>query len=111
MATLADPARITAAMAELLGTALRLESLAIVVRDRERDTFLPGFTRHVDPAAGWPVEPLTTASALVRELRENPGALLAEELAHRVPSRAVAAVAGELRGALTRRCRCGARAS
>src|SRR3970282_1165685 len=37
------------------------------------------------------------SSVLVRELGENPGALLADELAHRVPSRAVAAIAGEMR--------------
>ena len=97
MATLADPGRVTAAMAELFGAALRLESLAIVVRDRDRDTFLPGVTRHVDPTVGWSAPPLTTSSALVVELRENPGALLAHELAHRVPSRSVAAIAGELR--------------
>jgi len=97
MGTLADPQRITTAMAELLNAALRLESLAILVRDRERETFHPGFARHVDPTFAWPDRPVPTSSALVRELRESPGSLLTDDLAHRVPSRTVAAIAGELR--------------
>jgi len=96
MATLADPGRVTGAMGELLGTALRLESLAIVVREGERDGFQPGVTRHADPAGAWPAPPLTIGSPLVRELRENPGPLLAAELSHRVPSREVAGIAADL---------------
>jgi PAS domain S-box-containing protein len=97
MGTLADPERVTAAMAELVGTALRPESLVIVVRERERDTFRPGFVRLIDPATAWSVTPLTIASPLVRELRENPGGLLIDELSHRAPSRQVASIAAELR--------------
>src|SRR5262249_48225030 len=98
MGTLADPGRVTTAMAELLNATLRMECLAILVRDRERETFHPGFARHVDPTFVWPGRPVLASSPLVRELRESPGSLLTDDLAHRVPSRGVAAIAGELRG-------------
>jgi PAS domain S-box-containing protein len=97
MGTLADPERVTTAMAELLNATLRMESLAILVRDRERETFHPGFARHVDSTLVWPGRPVLASSPLVRELRESPGSLLTDDLAHRIPSRAVAAIAGELR--------------
>ncbi len=97
MGTLADPERVTAAMAELIGTALRPETLAIVVREHERDTFRPGFVRLIDPVGPWPGSPLTLASPLARELRENPGVLLVDELSHRLPSRDLAAIATDLR--------------
>ncbi len=96
MATLADPGRVTTAMSELLNTTLRLESLAIVVREGERDGFLPAVARHADPAVAWPPPLLTIGSPLVRELHENPGPLLADELSHRVPSREVAGIAADL---------------
>jgi PAS domain S-box-containing protein len=97
MGTLADPDRVTTAMAELLNATLRMESLAILVRDRERETFHPRFARHVDATLVWPSRPVSTSSPLVRELRESPGSLLTDDLAHRIPSRVVAAIAGELR--------------
>jgi PAS domain S-box-containing protein len=97
MGTLADPDRVTTAMAELLNAALRMESLAILVRDRERETFHLGFARHLDPTFAWPAQPVPTSSALVRELRDSPGSLLTDDFVHRAPSRAVAAIAGELR--------------
>jgi PAS domain S-box-containing protein len=97
MGTLADPERVTAAMAELLGAALRPESLVILVRERERDVFPPAVTRHVDPAVPWPAAPLTLGSPLIRALQADPAPLLADELANRPPSREVAAIATELR--------------
>jgi PAS domain S-box-containing protein len=96
MGTLADPARVTGAMADLLSSALRLEGLAILVRERERDSFLPAVARSVDGAAPWSGIRLTTDSPLVRELRESPAPLLMDELAHRVPSREVAAITADL---------------
>jgi PAS domain S-box-containing protein len=97
MGTLADPGQVTTAMAELLNAALRMEGLAILVRDREHETFQVSFARHVDPTFPWPARPVPTSSELVRELRDRPGSLLADDLAHRAPSRAVAVVEGELR--------------
>ena len=97
MATLADPERVTHGMADLLSRALQVESLAIVVRDRERATFRAGFTRHVEPGFAWPDQPVTTSSPVVQELYEIGGPLMADELAHRAPSPSVAAVTAELR--------------
>ncbi len=96
MGTLADPGRVAAAMADLLAGALRVERLAILVGDRERDAFVPVVTRQVDPAGPWPPR-VTTSSALVRELGGTPGSLLAEELGRRPPSREAAAIASDLR--------------
>ncbi|MGH7339333.1 MAG: hypothetical protein ACREKH_02485, partial [Candidatus Rokuibacteriota bacterium] len=96
MGTLADPGRVTAAMADLLGTALRLEGLTILVRERERDSFLPAVARRIDEAGSWSGSRLTTDSALVRELRESPAPLLVDELAQRSPSREVATITADL---------------
>jgi PAS domain S-box-containing protein len=96
MGTLADPARVTTAMADLLGTALRLEGLTILVRERERDSFVPAVVRSVEGAAAGAATRLTTDSPLVRELRESPAPLQVDELAQRVPSREVAAIAADL---------------
>src|SRR5262249_56382656 len=85
--TRADPGHVTTARAELLNAALRMEGLAILVRDRERETFQPAFARHVDPTFAWPARPVPASSELVRELRDSPGSLGTQDLAHCVPSR------------------------
>ncbi len=97
MGAVADPDRVAGAMADLIGKALKLESLAIVIRHRERGAFEPAFTRHVDPAAVWPAASLTDASPLVAELRASPTSLLADDLARRAPSPALEPVADDLR--------------
>src|SRR4029453_11490699 len=66
MGTFADPTRVATAMADLIDRALPLESLAILVRIRDRDAFAPLVTRHVHAAATWPTEVMSGGHALVR---------------------------------------------
>ena len=62
MGTFADPTRVATAMADLIDRALHLESLAILVRIRDRDAFAPLVTRHVHAAATWPAEVMSGAA-------------------------------------------------
>jgi PAS domain S-box-containing protein len=97
MGTFADPARVTAAMADLIERTFHPESLAIVVRALDRDAFAPLVARHVDPAFAWPAEPLTTASPLVRELQHATGAIQRDDLAARSDASTPDAVAAAYR--------------
>jgi hypothetical protein len=54
MGTFADPTRVATAMADLIDRALHPESLAILVRIRDRDAFAPLVRRHVHAGAAWP---------------------------------------------------------
>jgi PAS domain S-box-containing protein len=80
MGTFADPARVATAMADLIDRALHPESLAILVRIRDRDAFVPLVTRHVDPAGGRPTEALSGSSPLVQELAEGTAALVRDHV-------------------------------
>ncbi len=97
MATFAGRERVAGAMGELITKALQLESLAILVWQRERDEFQTTFRHHVEPNFAWPRSPLTAASPLVWELRNSSGALLADDLTRRAPSEAITAASGDLR--------------
>jgi PAS domain S-box-containing protein len=96
MGTVTNPESVAAAMAAMIGRALKLESLAIVARDREREGFEPRVLQHVDPGATWP-PPLTSGSPLVVELGRGTGALLADDLGRRPASDEVIAVGHDLR--------------
>jgi PAS domain S-box-containing protein len=80
MGTFADPARVATAMADLIDRALHPESLAILVRIRDRDAFAPLVTQHVDPIVTWPVDPVLGASALVRELWDGAAPLVRDHV-------------------------------
>ncbi|PYM55522.1 MAG: hypothetical protein DMD79_22835, partial [Candidatus Rokuibacteriota bacterium] len=82
MGTFSDPTRVVTAMGELIEGALHLESLAVLVRNRDGHALLPVFHSHVDPAFAWP-DSLPASAALVRELREASGALTRDDLASR----------------------------
>ena len=97
MGTFADPARVTAAMAELIDRTFHLESLAIVVKGRDRDIFAPAVARHVDPAFAWPQLPLVPDAVLVRELGDGTGVVLCEDLAARPGSEETERVVREFR--------------
>src|SRR5262245_8955772 len=83
MGTFADPARVATAMADLIDRALHLESLAILVRTRDRDAFVPLVARHVDPSVTRPVEALSGSSPLVQELSEGTAALVRDHVGAR----------------------------
>ena len=83
MGTFADPARVATAMADLIDRALHLESLAILVRTRDRDAFVPLVARHVDPSVTRPVESLSGSSPLVQELSEGTAALVRDHVGAR----------------------------
>jgi PAS domain S-box-containing protein len=83
MGTFADPARVATAMADLIDRALHLESLALLVRIRDRDAFTPLVTRHVDPAVGWPAEPISASSPLIQELSGGTAALVRDHVGMR----------------------------
>src|SRR5262249_47887543 len=83
MGTFADPARVASAMADLIDRAFHPESLAVLVRLRERDAFVPIATRHVGPTAVWPLEPVSGNSALIRELSEGAAALVRDHVGAR----------------------------
>ena len=80
MGTFADPARVATAMADLIDRALHLESLAILVRIRDRDAFAPLVTRHVDLTASRPKEALSGSSPLVQELADGAAALVRDHV-------------------------------
>lgn len=97
MGTFADPARVATAMGALIDRALHLESVAILVRQRDREAFVPLVTHHVDPAFAWPASPVAAAGPLARELAEDGGALVADHLAARAGATDAEAVLRELR--------------
>jgi PAS domain S-box-containing protein len=96
--TVADPARVVRAMAELINQTLHLESLAVVVWNRDRDAYQPAYRHHVHPTFAWPGEALSARSPLVHLLTVSGAALLPGDLARRTrrPEDAQA-VASELR--------------
>ena len=97
MGTFADPARVATAMADLIDRALHLESLAILVRIRDRDAFVPLVIEHVDPSVSWPTEPVSGESPLVRELCDETAPLVRDHVGVRPGSVSPAAVLRDLR--------------
>jgi PAS domain S-box-containing protein len=97
MGTFADPARVASAMADLIDRAFHLESLAILVRIRDRDAFVPIATRHVGPTAMWPLEPVPGGSSLIRELSEGAATLVRDHVGARPGSVEPSAVLKDLR--------------
>jgi PAS domain S-box-containing protein len=97
MGTFADPARVATAMADLIEGALHPESLTILVRIRDRDAFGPLVSRHVDPAAVRPAEPVSGASPLIQELTDGTAALVRDHVAAR-PTAESSALLQSLRG-------------
>jgi len=97
MATFAGQEHVAAAMGELIRTAFQLESLAILVWQRDRDAFQPAFAHHVEPGFVWGQSTLAANAPLVRELTRSSRALLLEDLAARAESDAVSAVRADLR--------------
>ena len=98
MGTFADPARVATAMADLIDRALHLESLAILVRIRDRDAFAPLVTRHVDPrrpVAGGAASP--ASSPLVQELSDGTAALVRDHVGARPGAVEPSAVLHDLR--------------
>jgi PAS domain S-box-containing protein len=97
MGTFADPARVATAMADLIERALHPESLAILVRIRDRDAFGPLVARHVDPAAPRPLEPISGSSPLIQELSDGPSALVRDHVGARSGTVEASAVLQSLR--------------
>jgi PAS domain S-box-containing protein len=97
MGTFADPARVATAMADLIGRALHPESLAILVRIRDRDAFEPLVVRHVDPAAIRPRQPVSTSSPLIQELSDGTTALVRDHVGARPSAVEAGAILQSLR--------------
>jgi PAS domain S-box-containing protein len=97
MGTFADPGRVATAMADLIDRALHLESLAILVRIRERDAFVPLVIEHVDASVSWPPEPVSGESALVRELQDGTAPLVRDHVGVRPGAANPVAVLRDLR--------------
>jgi PAS domain S-box-containing protein len=97
MGTFADPARVANAMANLVDRALHPESLAILVRIRDREAYAPIVTRHVDPAFAWPADPISGSSPLVQELSDEPTALVRDHVGVRPGALEPEAVLQDLR--------------
>lgn len=97
MGTFADPARVAEAMAGVISEALHLESLTIVVWNRDRETFQPVFMHHVDPGFAWSAQSLSASSPLVKRLRTSTGALLPDDTTGQAGTRETAPVAADLR--------------
>jgi len=97
MGTFADPARVATAMANLIERTFHPECVAIVVRTREPEAFVPLVARHVDVGFQWPAGPVAAAGALVEELADSPAALVRDDLAGRPGPGDPEAVLRELR--------------